>query len=207
VAKAAKSCMKKISTGGFGVIDLEKLHEQKSRFAFFARQLMYPEKLDFHPDVWTEALTAGHPAYPSLQKYWHLMQKYSFEQIEEMYVQTFDFQKDTTLYMTFYKYEDSRERGALLVRLKQAYELFGLAIEGTELSDYLPLMCEFLYAAPWQGHEQQAASSLDLMLAVMEDGTYHLLNSLEKADSPYFHLIQGLRETFKACVIQEAPGT
>lgn len=168
---------------------------------------MYPEKLDFHPDVWTEALTAGHPAHPSLQKYWHLMQNYSFEQIEEMYVKTFDFQKDTTLYMTFYKYEDSRERGALLVRLKQAYELFGLAIEGTELSDYLPLMCEFLYAAPWQGHEQQAASGLDLMLAVMEDGTYHLLNALEKADSPYFHLIKGLRETFKVCVIQEAPGT
>lgn len=189
------------------MIDLEKLHEQQALFAFSARQLSYPEKIDYHPSVWAEALIAGHPAYPALQQYWEAMQTYSMEQIEEMYVQTFDFQKKTTLYMTYYKYEDSRERGSLLVRLKEAYELFGLEIEGTELSDYLPLMCEFLSAADWRGHEQEAANILGVMLAVMEDGTYRLQQALKEAASPYFHLINGLRDTFKACVIQEAQGT
>lgn len=45
------------------------------------------------------------------------------------------------------------------------------------------------------------------MLAVMEDGTYRLQQALKEAASPYFHLINGLRDTFKACVIQEAQGT
>ncbi|KAF9129301.1 hypothetical protein BGX30_013998, partial [Mortierella sp. GBA39] len=68
--------------------------------------------------------------------------------------------------------------------LKETYQLYGLDIAGSELSDYLPLMCEFVYAANWQGHEKEAAESLDLMLAVMEDGTYHLLKALEKSGSP-----------------------
>lgn len=105
--------------------------------------------------------------------------------------------------MTFHKFEDSRDRGQMLAKLKETYQLYGLDIAGSELSDYLPLMCEFVYAANWQGHEKQAAESLDLMLAVMEDGTYHLLKELEKSGSPYAHLIRGLRETFKACIQQE----
>ena len=57
--------------------------------------------------------------------------------------------------MTFYKFEDGRERGQMLAKLKETYEMFGLGIAGSELSDYLPLMCEFLYAPNWQGHERK----------------------------------------------------
>lgn len=186
------------------MINLGRVHDFKDVFGFFARQLTYPEKLDFHPSVIEKALGSSHPAYESVKTYWNAMYEYSMEQIEEMYVQTFDFQKKSTLYMTFYKFEDSKERGQMLARLKETYQLFGLEIASSELSDYLPLMCEFLYAADWQGHEKEAAESLELMIAVMEDGTYHLLKALEKANSPYFYLIQGLRSTFKACIIQEA---
>ncbi|MDR0267405.1 nitrate reductase molybdenum cofactor assembly chaperone [Paenibacillus sp.] len=186
------------------MINLEKLHDYKDVFGFFARQLTYPEKLDFHPSAFEGALSSSHPAYESMKTYWNAMHEYSMEQIEEMYVQTFDFQKKSTLYMTYYKFEEGRERGQMLARLKETYQMFGLEITSSELSDYLPLMCEFLYAADWQGHEKEAAESLDLMVAVMEDGTYHLLKALEKFRSPYFYLIQGLRNTFKTCIIQEA---
>ncbi|MEC0239195.1 nitrate reductase molybdenum cofactor assembly chaperone [Paenibacillus dokdonensis] len=186
------------------MINFGKLHEYKDVFGFFAQMLTYPEKLDFHPSVMEESLDSSHPAYASVRTYWDLMHEYSMEQIEELYVQTFDFQKKSTLYMTYAKFEEGRERGQMLARLKETYQLFGLDIMSSELSDYLPLMCEFLYAAKWQGHEKEAAESLELMIAVMEDGTYHLLKALEKFKSPYFHLIQGLRETFKACIIQEA---
>jgi nitrate reductase delta subunit len=189
--------------GGSGVINLEKLQSDQTVFGFFAQMLTYPEKLNFHPSVLAESLDSTHPAYASVRTFWDLMHEYSMEQIEEMYVQTFDFQKKTTLYMTFHKFEDSRDRGQMLAKLKETYQLYGLDIAGSELSDYLPLMCEFVYAANWQGHEKEAAESLDLMLAVMEDGTYHLLKALEKSGSPYAHLIRGLRETFKACIQQE----
>ncbi|MNW36036.1 Nitrate reductase-like protein NarX [compost metagenome] len=189
--------------GGFGVINLEKLYENKHLFGFFAQQLTYPEKIDFHPAVLEELLEPVDPAYAHVAKFWELMHDYSMEQLEEMYVQTFDFQKDSTLYMTYFKFEDSKERGQMLAKLKILYQMFGLDMPDHELSDFLPLMCEFIYAAEWRGNEQ-AEKDFSVLVGVIEDGTYHLLKTLEKNKSPYYHLIKALRETLKACIRQEA---
>ncbi|MDU5949135.1 MAG: nitrate reductase, partial [Paenibacillus macerans] len=59
-----------------------------------------------------------------------------------------------------------------------------------------------LYAAQWLNQEQ-AETAMQTLLTVLEDGTYKLMKSLEKQDSPYFYLIKGLRETFKLCLRQE----
>ncbi|MNC30481.1 Nitrate reductase-like protein NarX [compost metagenome] len=189
--------------GGFGVINLEKLYENKHLFGFFAQQLTYPEKIDFHPAVLEELLEPADPAFAHVSKFWELMHDYSMEQLEEMYVQTFDFQKDSTLYMTYFKFEDSKERGQMLAKLKILYQMFGLDMPDHELSDFLPLMCEFIYAAEWRGNEQ-AEKDFSVLIGVIEDGTYHLLKSLEKNNNPYYHLIKALRETLKACIRQEA---
>lgn len=188
--------------GGSGVIDLQKLYEEKQTFGFFAYQLSYPEKLSYHPSVMEESFDSSHPAYPPVKAYWDQMYTYSFDEIQEMYTSTFDFQKETTLFMTFVKYEDAKERGQMLARLKVLYEMFGLDMPDSELSDFLPLMCEFIYAAEWLG-DPRAQQSFSMLLAVMEDGTYHLMKALEKHNSPYFHLIKGMRETFKSCIRQE----
>jgi nitrate reductase delta subunit len=188
--------------GGSGVIDLQKLYEEKQAFGFFAYQLSYPEKLSYHPSVMEESFDSSHPAYPSVKAYWDRMYTYSFDEIQEMYTSTFDFQKETTLFMTFVKYEDAKERGQMLARLKVLYEMFGLDMPDSELSDFLPLMFEFIYAAEWLG-DPRAQQSFSMLLAVMEDGTYHLMKALEKHNSPYFHLIKGMRETFKSCIRQE----
>lgn len=188
--------------GEFGVINLEKLYECKPLFGFFAQQLTYPEKLDFHPSIMEEILDPTYPAYEHVERFWELMHSYSLEQIEEMYVQTFDFQKDSTLYMTYFKFEDSKERGQMLAKLKILYQMFGLEMPDHELSDYLPLMCEFIYAAEWRGYPQ-AERDFGVLAGVIEDGTYHLLKTLEKNSSPYFHLIKALRETLKSCIRQE----
>ncbi|MFC5589377.1 nitrate reductase molybdenum cofactor assembly chaperone [Sporosarcina soli] len=184
------------------MIDLQKLYEEKQAFGFFAYQLSYPEKLSYHPSVMEESFDSSHPAYPAVKAYWDQMYTYSFDEIQEMYTSTFDFQKETTLFMTFVKYEDAKERGQMLARLKVLYEMFGLNMPDSELSDFLPLMCEFIYAAEWLG-DPRAQQSFSMLLAVMEDGTYHLMKALEKHNSPYFHLIKGMRETFKSCIRQE----
>ncbi|MNN70436.1 hypothetical protein D3C81_1862860 [compost metagenome] len=72
-----------------------------------------------------------------------------------------------------------------------------------DLPDYLPLMCEFLYAAEWL-NDPAAPENFRMLIAILEDGTYHLLQALDKNESPYFHLVKGLRETLKACIEQEA---
>lgn len=195
--------MKRTSTGGFGVIDLKRLYEEKDIFGFFANQLTYPEKLTYHPSVFEESVDSSHPAYDDLKIYWEKMFTYSLDEIQELYTYTFDFQKETTLFMTYVKYEDAKDRGQMLAKLKVLYEMFGLNMPDSELSDYLPLMCEFIYAAEWIGDER-APQSFNMLLAVLEDGSYHLLKALEKHDSPYVHLIKGLRETFKSCIRQEA---
>ncbi|WP_042349272.1 nitrate reductase molybdenum cofactor assembly chaperone [Bacillus massiliigorillae] len=184
------------------MISLQKLYEHKHAFGFFAQQLSYPEKLHFHPMVFEESFDSSEPGYEDIKKYWNLIQEYSLEEIEEMYVKTFDFDKKSTLYMTYFKFNDTKERGQMLAKLKVMYEMFGLDMAKEELSDYLPLMCEFLFAAEWSG-DQRAQESFDMMLAVLEDGTYHLLQSLKDSDTPYFYLINALRETFKACIEQE----
>jgi nitrate reductase delta subunit len=195
--------MKKTSMGEYGVINLEKLYEYKHVFGFMAQQLTYPEKLDFHPSVIDQLLQPTDPAFEHIQKFWNQMHEYSMEQLEELYVQTFDFQKDSTLYMTYFKFEDSKERGQMLAKLKILYQMFGLDMPDHELSDYLPLMCEFIYAADWQGYPQ-AEKDFGVLVSVIEDGTFHLLQSLEKSNSPYYHLIKALRETLKVCIRQEA---
>ncbi len=191
--------MKKTSTEESGVINLEELYKHKHAFGFFAQQLSYPEKINFHPLLIEESFDSSDPAYESIQSYWKLMQGYSMEEIEEMYVKTFDFQKDSTLYMTYFKFEDTKERGQMLAKLKVLYEMFGLDMPDEELSDYLPLMCEFLYAAEWRGDER-AEESFSMLMAVLEDGTYHLLKSLEEHNSPYYYVIKAVRETLKACI-------
>lgn len=185
------------------MIDLSKLHNFKQAFGYFALQLMYPEKLDFHPAFLEEAFEAGHPAYPHVQAYWSLMQTFSLDEIQENYAATFDFQRDCALYMTYFKFEDAKERGQILAKLKILYEMYGLEMPEGELPDYLPLMCEFLYAAEWL-NDPAAPENFRMLTAIFEDGTYHLLQALNKHESPYFHLIKGLRETLKACIEQEA---
>ena len=190
--------------GGSGVIDLEKLYEVKQAFGFFANQLSYPEKLTFHPSVLEESFDSSDPAYADIKVFWDLMHDCSLDEIQEMYTYTFDFQTETTLFMTYVKYADAKERGQMLAKLKVLYEMFGLNMPDGELSDFLPLMCEFIYAAEWLG-DPRAQQSFSMLLAVMEDGTYNLMKALEKHNSPYFHLIKGMRETFKSCIRQEEP--
>ena len=182
-----------------GVINLEELYQHKNAFGFFAHQLLYPEKISFNPVLFEESFDSSNPGYESVQTYWKLIHEYSMEEIEEMYVKTFDFEKDSTLYMTYFKFEDTKERGQMLAKLKVMYEMFGLNMPDEELSDFLPLMCEFLYAAEWRG-DDRAQESFAMLFAVLEDGTYHLLKALEKQNSPYYYVIKALRETLKACI-------
>lgn len=193
--------MKKTFTGEFGVIDLNKLADHKLLFGFFAEQLAYPDKHTFQEGAFAKGVFP-----PSIEEeidvYWQQMQQFSLEDIQENYVQLFDFQQRSTLYMTYAKFEDAKERGQMLAKLKSMYEMFGLEITNNELADYLPLICEFIYAADWSTHEH-AEPSFQTLLAVMEDGTYGLLKALEKLQSPYYYLVKGLRELFKLCLAEE----
>lgn len=194
--------MNKTSTGGSGVIDQVKLDAHRELFGFFAGQLVYPDK-----ETFASIQEGGEEAFPAsvmepVSKYREQMLARSMEEIEELYVDTFDFEKSSTLYMTYFKYEDSKDRGQLLTSLKLVYEMFGMEMVDRELPDFLPLMLEFLYAADWL-HHPHGLMAMQTVISILEDGTYQLMKSLESKGNPYYPLIKALRETFKLCLSQE----
>jgi nitrate reductase delta subunit len=64
------------------------------------------------------------------------------------YVETFDFTRRNSLYLTYHVHGDRRQRGIALLRLKQRYASVGLELGDGELPDYLPVMLEFAALAP-----------------------------------------------------------
>lgn len=181
------------------MINLDKLRNEKLAFKFFSKYLSYPtEELNIVTDL-ERVFSLSHPAYEHVKRFSEHMQYKTLAELQEIYAQIFDFQEDATLFMTYVKYEDSRSRGQMLARLKVFYEMFGLTMSDGELSDLLPLMCEFVYVADWEG-DQRSQHGFNLFFAIIEDGTYHLMQALKKYDSPYYYLIRGIRETCKKCL-------
>lgn len=184
------------------MIDLDRLYEERKLFGFYAEQLSYPEEENLYPGILDDYLTEDHPSYDLLLEYLTQIEHKTLYERQTKYTETFDFQKDCTLFMTYVKFEDSKGRGQMLARLKVLYEMFGLEMPEGELADLLPLMCEFVEMAEWKG-DPRAQQSFSLLLAVLEDGSYHLMNALKKYESPYYPLVRGMRETFKACIVQK----
>ncbi len=70
------------------------------------------------------------------------------EGLRSAYVQTFDFDRKSSLHLTYHQHGDSRQRGLALLQIKSAYREAGLDPGEGELPDYLPLMLEFAAIAP-----------------------------------------------------------
>ncbi|RQW66861.1 nitrate reductase molybdenum cofactor assembly chaperone [Listeria sp. SHR_NRA_18] len=187
--------------GGFGVINYALLDEKRAVFGAISAVLSYPEKR-FINDRFLLLETFENPKTLALiTAFWEEISALTLGEITETYVDTFDFNKKTTLYMTFYKFEDARERGQMLAKLKVLYEMFGLLPDDAELTDYLPLMLEFIDAGDWY-LDERSGDSIELLIGVIEDGSYHLLQALEEAGNPYRFVIEAMRNELRVCVKQ-----
>lgn len=69
------------------------------------------------------------------------------------YVETFDFAKRCTLYLSYHSFGDRRQRGMAMLRLKQAYRAAGFELADGALPDHLPAVLEFAHLAPEAGEE------------------------------------------------------
>jgi nitrate reductase delta subunit len=67
---------------------------------------------------------------------------------QEEYSRIFDLNPATCLNLTYHRYGDQKERGAALAQLHQLYHRAGYEAATGELSDYLPLVLEFLSFCP-----------------------------------------------------------
>lgn len=111
------------------------------------------------------------------------MRETPLQELQAVYVQTFDFDRRASLHLTYHTYGDRRQRGLELVRLKRRYAEAGLPFEGGELPDYLPVLLEFAALVPEGGE-----SLLNELRAPLE-----LVRSrLHQTGSPYAELLDSI---------------
>lgn len=87
------------------------------------------------------------------------------------YVETFDFAKRCTLYLSFHAYGDRRQRGMAMLRLKRAYRAAGFELATGALPDHLPAILEFAHLVPEAGEEVLCGfrPALELARAALHD--------------------------------------
>lgn len=100
------------------------------------------------------------------------------------YVDTFDLSRGTSLYLTYYRHGDTRERGMALAALVDAYRSAGFAPAPGELPDFLPAMLELAAV-----HRSGAA-----LLAEQRAGVDALHLALAKADSRYAGVVAAVAD-------------
>jgi nitrate reductase molybdenum cofactor assembly chaperone len=68
--------------------------------------------------------------------------------VARSYVEAFDLNRRGGLYLTYYRYGDTRQRGMSLLAFKTAYRAAGLIPTDHELPDYLPITCRWFSTSP-----------------------------------------------------------
>lgn len=129
-------------------------------------------------------------------------------ELERHYVETFDFDRQATLHLTFHRYGDRRERGTQLARLVGHYAEAGFEIDGGELPDYLPVVLEF---ADLAGSDAAA-----VVLHELREPIELVRGRLRENGSPYAALLDAIcaelpsltraqRQTIRSLVEAEPP--
>lgn len=191
---------------GFGVINFERINKLKDVWAVLSRLCDYPTETTFILE--NRATLAENSALSPkfrqeiLALFDELAEPSELVR-ESHYSELFELNRRYTLYMSYYKMTDSRERGTVLAKLKMLYEMFGITEVTSELSDYLPVLLEFFAYADFMEDDRQG--DLQLALGVIEDGTYNLIQkAAADADDPYIKLIGAIRQLIKSCLVKEA---
>ena len=97
-------------------------------------------------------------------------------------METFDLRKRCALYLTYYRYGDTRKRGMAMLSFKAVYRAAGFEPSDSELPDYLPLVLDFAALHP-RGEKLLRAHRADLEL---------LLRALRDTGSPYAEVVQAV---------------
>ena len=103
-------------------------------------------------------------------------------EVAQHYVATFDLRRRCALYLTYYRYGDTRRRGMAMLAFKAAYRSAGFEPSDGELPDYLPMVLDFAALHP-RGQKLLRAHRADLEL---------LLRALRDVPSPYAGIIEAV---------------
>lgn len=111
------------------------------------------------------------------------MRATSPSEVTQHYVETFDLRRRCALYLTYFRYGDTRNRGMAMLTFKAAYRGAGFVPAEDDLPDYLPVVLEFADLCP-AGAKLLRAHRADLEL---------LYKALVQAGTPYADVVAAVR--------------
>lgn len=123
-------------------------NEQKAILVILSRVLDYPNQSLFTEKPMIVSLIEEYISKEDIQK--EVFNRIdplfnmSLTELQELYVETFDYKEKTNLYLTAHELGDSRKRGFALVQLQKMIHDSGFESMNKELADYIPMLLEFL---------------------------------------------------------------
>jgi len=126
--------------------------------------------------------TGPKPARESFGRFLGWLRSTPSGDVAEHYVRTFDLRRRCALYLTYYRYGDTRKRGMAMVVFKAAYRDAGFVPTDDELPDYLPMVLDFASMTE-RGQRLLHGHRADLEL---------LRRALVKAESPYADVVSAV---------------
>lgn len=169
--------------------------ENREIFQFYSLLLQYPDQEWLDPLLSEEVREmVDEEIDQKINPFIQYLKQHTLDEIQENYVNTFDFNEKTNLYLSYAKLKDERERGQILVELKQLYQDEGLNLSSDELPDYLPLFLEFTAFA----EEETAKKLLVQYLPAME----YLKKELVEINSLYAFVLEALLLTIDQYIHQ-----
>ncbi len=123
-------------------------------------------------------------------------------ELEKLYVQAFDFDAKSSLYVTAHELGDSRDRGQALIELTELYRRAGYEVPDDQLADFLPMMLELAAVHP----DMMTPPLTERMTQVAKQIAEHLGQG--HAYRSLFEVIQdalGLRMTVASPSVDENP--
>jgi len=126
--------------------------EKKVILVILSRLLDYPNRSFFEEQ--SSVMSFIHEYIPTLDIQKEVLNRIaplynlSLKDLQELYVETFDYKDKTNLYLTAHELGDSRKRGFALIQLQKQTREAGFECANKELADYIPMLLELLAVAP-----------------------------------------------------------
>ncbi|RYG71837.1 nitrate reductase molybdenum cofactor assembly chaperone [Lentibacillus lipolyticus] len=129
------------------------MEQQKRTFLIVgARLLAYPSEAFFDElEDMQDEIEANSTSPDIRQKMIDAVQafnQYAIDELQTKYVATFDLRAKNGLYLTAHELGDSNKRGAALIKMQKIINQAGYERIDEDLSDYIPMLLEFLAVAP-----------------------------------------------------------
>lgn len=132
----------------------------------------------------------------------------------EEYVSTLELTPLVPLYLGSYLFDEPDScrgagmsgRNGYMLQLNNIYRHFGIEFAGREMSDFVPVVVEFLGLSLTRMDKDQIGLRRYLIEALLLNAIECLMSALRKAESPYQYLVEALRVALTEDIAQMADG-